>query len=79
MISTYTYTTITMAEATMPITQKSKLVEDIESRIFSEKTEHVSFYHHLCDAFSSTVEKSTSNLWYNSKIPVNKSLYSEKK
>ena len=51
-------------DGTMLKTQKSKLMEKLESRIFSEKLNHVDVT--ITDAFflSSFVERSTSKVWY---------------
>ena len=66
-------------DGTMLKTQKSKLMEKLESRIFSEKPHQVDVT--IIDAmfFSPSAERSTSKLWYHCKVSVNKRLCSESK
>ena len=66
-------------DGTMLKTQKSKLMEKLESKIFSEKPHQVDVT--IIDAmfFSPSAERSTSKLWYHCKVSVNKRLCSESK
>ena len=67
------------ADGTMLKAQKSKLMEELDSRIFSEKPNHVDVSITDCDVFLPSLERSISNLWYHRKVSVNKSLCSVKK
>ena len=74
VIFIYTY-----ADGTMLKTRKGKLMEELESRILSEKPNHVDVT--IIDAtfFSLSVERTTSIISHHRKSSANKSLHRKKK